>query len=297
MRVESYGGDATAIDQHIGGWFEPESVAIANVLDGSAVIATDFRIDTTGHSRIAVFVPPSTGKRRVGRIVQRLTEIEVYKTMAMLGLPVARDLGVQMNQQEGRLVGLVADLRRKDAAATETLDALLEVSAELEHMAMSHGYRFSATEAYSAIVQQRIEVLRETRFLGRQSFHEFMMRRFDPAIRTCRSTQARLENLTVRAERAGNLLRTRVDVERSGQNQKLLESMDRRADLQLRLQHTVEGLSVVAISYYAVSLASYLLYPLTGPLGVSKGMITAAVTLPVVAMVWWMIRRIRNKIH
>jgi uncharacterized membrane-anchored protein len=65
-----------------------------------------------------------------------------------------------------------------------------------------------------------------------------------------------------RAERAAELLRTRVDVERSAQNQRLLESMDRRADLQLRLQHTVEGLSVVAISYYAVSLAAYLLAPL-----------------------------------
>ncbi len=297
MRIEASDGDEAAIKHRINDWFEAESMAIAEVLDKSAVIATDFRIDPTGHSRIAMFVRPTTGKRRVGRIVQRLFEIETYKTMAMLGLPVARDLGAEMNRLEQRLVDLVADLRRADADAGKTLDALLEVSAELEHMAMRHGYRFSATEAYSAIVQQRIEVLREARFLGRQSFHEFMMRRFDPAMRTCRSTAARLENLTVRAERAGNLLRTRVDVDRSNQNQKVLESMDRRADLQLRLQRTVEGLSVVAISYYAVSLAGYLLYPLTGPLGMSKGMITAVVTLPVVAVVWGLIRRVRKRMH
>jgi len=112
-----------------------------------------------------------------------------------------------------------------------------------------------------------------------------------------RSTRDRLQAMADRAMRAGELLRTRVDVERSAQNQALLESMDRRADMQLRLQKTVEGLSVVAISYYAVSLAGYLLYPLAGPLGVSKGMITAAVTLPVVAAVWWLVRRIRAKIH
>jgi len=53
----------------------------------------------------------------------------------------------------------------------------------------------------------------------------------------------------------------------------------------------------VAISYYAVSLAGYLLYPLADVLDVSKGMVTAAVTVPVVALVWWMVQRIRKKIH
>ncbi len=103
--------------------------------------------------------------------------------------------------------------------------------------------------------------------------------------------------MTARAGRAGQLLRTQVDVARSEQNQKLLESMDRRADLQLRLQQTVEGLSVVAISYYAVSLATYLLYPLTQGLDISKGMLTAAVTLPIIFAVWWMVRRIKHSVH
>ena len=133
-------------------------------------------------------------------------------------------------------------------------------------------------------------------FQGRQTFGEFMMRRYDPAMRTVRSSKDRLDAMADRARRAGELLRTRVDVERSAQNQALLESMDKRADMQLRLQKTVEGLSVVAISYYAVSLAGYLLYPLTDVFGVSKGMITAIATLPVVAAVWFMVRKIRKKI-
>lgn len=88
-----------------------------------------------------------------------------------------------------------------------------------------------------------------------------------------------------------------MDVERSAQNQALLESMDRRADMALRLQHTVEGLSVVAISYYAVSLASYALYPLAKVLDLSKGMMTAALTLPVVLLVWLAVRQIRKRLH
>ena len=116
-------------------------------------------------------------------------------------------------------------------------------------------------------------------------------------MRTVSSTKGRLQALADRAIRAGDLLRTKVDVSRSAQNQALLESMDRRADLALRLQETVEGLSVVAISYYAVSLASYAAYPLASLMGLTKGELTAILTLPVVAVVWWMVKRIRSRMH
>ena len=137
--------------------------------------------------------------------------------------------------------------------------------------------------------------MREARFEGRQSFAEFMLRRFDPAMRTVRATEARLKAMVERAARAGDLLRTRVDVERSAQNQALLESMDRRADLQLRLQRTVEGLSVVAISYYAINLVTYGLYPVAKALHVDKTMLTAAATPVVVLAVWLVVRNIRNR--
>ncbi|MDF1728552.1 MAG: DUF3422 domain-containing protein, partial [Sulfitobacter sp.] len=189
---------------------------------------------------------------------------------------------------------LMARMRAPEGKAEETLHALLDISVELETLAVQSAFRFGATGAYQAIVSQRIAALRETRFLGRQGFAEFMMRRYEPAMRTVQSTETRLQTMSARAVRAAELLRTRVDVERSAQNQDILASMDKRADLQLRLQRTVEGLSVVAISYYAVSLAGYLLYPLAEALGFSKGMLTAAVTLPVVGAVWYMVRRLRR---
>jgi len=158
-------------------------------------------------------------------------------------------------------------------------------------------FRFGATGAYEAIVQQRIEALREARFEGRQTFAEFMLRRFDPAMRTVKSTETRLRSMTDRAFRAGELLRTKVEVDRSAQNQALLESMDRRAALQLRLQETVEGLSVVAISYYAVNLLSYLLAPVGAGIGIDKPWIAAGLVLPVVAGVALMTRRVRKAVH
>lgn len=297
IRVEHQAESDDATLRHLQDWFVPESLACSWVLDKSAVMASDFRIDSAGHMRFALFVSPDTGQRRIGRVVQRICEIEIYKAMSMLGFERARKMSARMGEIDTKLVSLVGELGGNTRPADDTLTELLQISGELEDMLAQSAFRFSATGAYEALVHQRIEVLREEQFVGGQSFREFMMRRFDPSMRVVNATTSRLTSMIERATRAGELLRTQVDVARSAQNQKLLESMDRRADLQLRLQHTVEGLSVVAISYYAVSLAGYLLYPLINVTGLGKGELTALITLPVVLLVWLMVRRIRKSVH
>lgn len=293
LRIETT-DDRDRISQRVKDWFVPESLAVSSVLDDAAVVAADFRIDPMGHQRFAIFPKGQTGGRRLGRIVQRLCEIETYKAMSMLGFSHAQNMGKQLNELDRQLTDLMGSMRSSDADAETTLHALLGIASEMETLSAQGSFRFGATGAYSAIVSQRIAALREERFHGRQSFAEFMMRRYEPAMRTVNSTELRLDALSSRSTRAANLLRTRVDVERSAQNQALLTSMDRRSDQQLQLQRTVEGLSVVAISYYAVSLAAYLLDPMGNVVGLSKGMMTALITLPVVALVWLILRRIRH---
>lgn len=278
-------------------WFVAESLATSSVLDGAAIVASDFRIDPAGHMRMAIFAHPGTGAQRLGRIVQRLTEIETYKSMSMLGLARARAISAEMGALDQRLSSLVGDMAGAPLDPDQSLGALMTVAAELEKLAMTTSFRFGATRAYEALVNTRIQVLRESRFQGRQTFSEFMQRRFDPAMRTVRAAEARLELLSERAMRAGTLLSTQVEVARSAQNQVLLASMDKRADLQLRLQNTVEGLSVVAISYYAVGLAANLVTPLAEAQGWGKGLVLAALTPLVVGAVWFAVRRIRNRLH
>lgn len=297
IRVEPMPASDAELLRRLDEWFVPESLAASRVVDGAAVIAGDFRIDPAGHMRFAVFVAPGTGPRRVGRIVQRVCEIETYRAMSMLGLMRSRDLSARLNALDPKLSALVSGLDNAEPAPEAALHDLLTISAELESLAVQFSFRFGATAAYEAIVNQRIEVLREQRIEGRQTFAEFMMRRYDPAMRTVKSAENRLAAMAERAERAAELLRTRVDVERSAQNQKLLESMDRRADLQLRLQRTVEGLSTVAISYYAVNLAAYLLEPAAHALHISHGVLLAGLVPVVVFAVWLMVRRIRNTLH
>ncbi len=293
IRVETAVGDDGILDK-VADWFVPESLAISRVLDDGLIVAGDFRIDVGGHMRFAVFARPETGRRRTGRVVQRLCEIETYKAMAMLGLALTREMGPKMGGIDQRLTALLADMSGAEAKPEKVLQDLLTVSAELENVVAQTSFRFGATGAYETIVNQRIDVLREDRFMGRQTFGEFMMRRFDPAMRTVNSTQGRLQAMSNRAQRASDLLRTRVDVERSAQNQELLTSMDKRADLQLRLQKTVEGLSVVAISYYAVNLVLYVLGPLEKTHDVPKAVMAAIATPLVLLAVWLMVQRIRK---
>lgn len=294
IRIASAPDDDAETAAWLDEWFVPESLAVSRVLDDTAIIAGDFRIAGSGHMNFALFCRPGTGARRIGRIAQRVCEIETYKAMSMLGLPKARELAARMAEFDQGLTGLVGDMTGDLTSPDETLRRLLGIAAGLENLMAQAAFRFGATGAYQALVNQRVQVLREERFLGRQTFAEFMMRRFDPAMRTVKSMERRLHSTTERAFRAGELLRTRVDVDRQAQNQKLLESMDRRAALQLRLQKTVEGLSVVAISYYAVNLAVYLTAPMAERAGLSKTTLTALLTLPVIVLVWLVIRQIRR---
>lgn len=297
VQVDILPDDPTEVIDRIADWFAADSLTAVWVLDETAVVATDFRIDSDGWMRFAVFVKPEVGPGRIGRIVHRLVELETYRAMSMLGLGRARDLSRRLNALEPQLSAIVDTMGQTSRPADEVLHELLDVSAELELLAVQNAFRFGATFAYEAIVMDRVTALRETRFEGRQMLTEFMRRRYLPAMRTVRSAEQRLRSLIERATRTSDLLRTRVDVERSAQNQSLLERMDRRADLQLRLQHTVEGLSVFAISYYAVGLLSYGVAPLAGKLGLDKSLLIAMLTPAVVLTVWWTMRRIRKALH
>lgn len=267
-----------------------ESVACAIVGDGEALIASDFRIHEDGLARIALHAIAGLGPMRLGRLAQRLLEIEAYKSFALLSLPEARRINARVTTLDREL----GALKDADLPPADALTELTRLAAEVERLSTESAFRFGAVNAYEAIVNDRIEVLREQRVGGKQLFSEFMKRRFDPAMRTCRSAERRLQDLSNRVARASTLLSTQVNVAAEAQNRELLESMNKRAEMQLRLQQTVEGLSVVAISYYGVSLAGYLMKPFGKSLGVDGDFLTAAIAIPVVLAVWWTVRRIRR---
>lgn len=238
--------------------FSGNTVAGSVVAGGAAKAWTDFRLHDDGFSRLLV-EDLDLRVRQVGRLVQRLVEIETYRMLALMAFPEARRYGRVVTRIDEELAALTQQVTGLSNLEDEQrlLLELSRLAAEVERIAAATDYRFSAARAYYALVTRRISELREERVQGIQTFNEFMERRLAPAMRTCESVSERLGALSDRVGRTGSLLRARVNLALEQQNRDLLESMNRRARLQLRLQETVEGLSVVVLSYYSVGLVGY----------------------------------------
>ncbi|MET1413884.1 DUF3422 domain-containing protein [Roseibium sp. HPY-6] len=277
--------------------FDESSLTVSNLEDEAACVATDFRQDGDGLTRILVF-NRSLSDVQSGAVIQRLLEVETYRTLAMLGLFEAGNLQPDIRRYEIELAELTGQMREAAAlgANQDLLDKLTALAAALEAGATASTFRFGASRAYDQIVKARFATLKEEAAPGELSMASFLSRRLAPAMRTCQSMEDRQAMLSRKLARATTLLRTRVDVELEQQNRSLLQSMDRRARLQLRLQQTVEGLSVAAVSYYVVGLISYLAKAAKDAgLPVANANITTGLSVPVVVLlIWWTVRRIRR---
>jgi uncharacterized membrane-anchored protein len=275
--------------------FDPTSLCYSLVERGNAAIVTDFRQDGDGLTRILV-LDRNLAPARIGALSQRLIDIETYRTLAMLGLPLALSLSGRVRRIEDRLATITREMKDTEARNSQALLVdLTELAAELEADAAASLYRFGASRAYDGIVRERLEALEEEPVPGYETWAAFLQRRVAPAMRTCRSVEERQANLSRKLTRATTLLRTWVDVEVEKQNRDLLASMNNRARLQLRLQQTVEGLSVAAVSYYVVGLIGYVAKGATvfGH-AVAPELVTAASVPVAMLMVWWAVRRIRR---
>jgi uncharacterized membrane-anchored protein len=277
--------------------FDRASLAAAENSEGDALFATDFQPDAAGFVRVLV-LDRGLGSERAGALVQRLVELETYRTLALLGLPEAQRLTPSINHIEKRLAEVTEEMRRTEMLVDNhrLLDELTELAAELEAGAAASLFRFGASRAYNELVQLRLSTIGERKVESLPTWSSFLARRMSPALRTCATTEERQNNLSEKLARAANLLRTRVDVELEEQNRDLLKSMNERTRLQLRLQTTVEGLSVAAVSYYVVALFGYLVKGAQDegvPVNIS---LATALFVPVAVLaIWFLVRRIRRR--
>jgi uncharacterized membrane-anchored protein len=255
---------------------------------------TDFRIRASGFERMLVIAPEDMTQTRAGRVSQRLLELETYRLLALRGLPVAKELAPMLAQAETELADITSRLESKSVDDQALLDTLVSLSARVERATATHVYRFSATRAYHALVNQRIAELRESAITGIQTLGEFMQRRLSPAMDTVAATAQRLDSLSERVARASALLRTRVDIAAEAQNQQLLAKLTRGQELQLHLQTTVEGLSIAAISYYVVSL---LLYAAKGAKALGAPINPELAVGAVIPLVLWAVWSAGRRIH
>lgn len=288
--------DAAALGQRFAG----QLVVGAEIAEGAGTLYTDFRLHDDGCSRLWL-VNRKLTLAQTGRMLQRLFEIEAYRVLALLALPIARRQGPRIVAIESALATFTDQMARdavSDGAHDEALlHELMRLAAEVESGIAASQFRFGACEAYHGLVRRRIAELRESRLPGLQTIDEFMSRRLAPAAATCANVSQRLTDLADRIGQASALLATRVGIAREQQNQALLASMDRRAKLQLRLQQTVEGLSIAAIVYYVAGLIGYLAKAAKGAGLRIEPDVVVGVSIPLVAVLMvWTVRRMRRKL-
>ncbi|MDH3335525.1 MAG: DUF3422 domain-containing protein, partial [Rhodospirillaceae bacterium] len=237
--------------------------------------------------------------RSAGRMIQRLLEINTYRMFAMLALPEARSARPAISDAEQRLSVIVQKFSATGSIQDERelLKELSELAAKMENISANLSYRMGSTRAYYELVKRRVADIHEERIPGIQPPAEFVNRRLIPAMDTCFSVENRLSQVSERIIRATDLLRTRVDVTLEEQNRDLLSSMNRRAQMQIRLQQTVEGLSVVAISYYLTGLVVYAAKGIKAAGVHIDSDLAGGVAFPIILVaVWLSIRNIRRAI-
>lgn len=274
--------------------FAEDSLVCCDLAGGAARMYSDFRLHAEGTGCLLIVDRGLTGIEP-GQLLRRLLELGNYRKMALLGLPVAQSGMSQLEELETRLADLTTAVASAEANAEALLVELTGLSAAIARLSSETRFRMSASRAYGELVDERLAALRVEPVRGHLSLADFTERRLHPALRTCESFTGRLTDLAARAEWASALMRTRVETALTAQNRDLLASMDRRASIQLRLQETVEGLSVVAISYYAVGLLGYAAKPLLELSSTAMRWFDPTAVLVALAGTWAMLRFMRRR--
>ena len=276
--------------------FNRDDLMSCDVLNGEARIWSDFKLNEDGLGRLLIRDQALQSGGDTARLVQRLQELGNYRNMAMLGLPVAQSLTPTLSALEQRLAVLTHEIAAGSADEGRLLEDISVLSADLARVTADTRYRMTATRAYAQLVSDRLRSLDVRRVGGYQTLIDFTERRLTPAERTCDSFAQRLEDLSLRASWASSLMRTRIETTLERQSTALLHSMNHRTHMQLRLQQTVEGLSVLAISYYVVGLLAYAAKPLGHWWQWDPSLLLGIAAPVVVAVAWYAMRRLRYRV-
>ena len=226
----------------------------SGLANGALTTYTDFRIHEDGFSHWLVY-DHCQDPNQVGRTLQRLLEVETYRMLALLAVPIVRDLRPELKVRDRQLVELTNDVAGgSEQSDDDLLEDLTRLAADIEHLVSTHQYRFDATRAYFGLVSSRLAQLREVKIGELATLSGYLNRRLEPIEDSCESSMRWLNTLAHRVTNASQMLRTRADVRREQQNLQLLAALNRRSGMQLRLQQTVEAFSLAAITYAGAQL-------------------------------------------
>ena len=234
----------------------------SQIQSGGAQVWTTLQLDDSGWEHYLILGGDLT-PAQLGRQLKRLVEVENYYHLILLPLDEFRRRSAELRKLE---IAFTTHSREMfdvlvDASADEErswLSLLTEHSARVSRLKEAMRYRLGAAQSYHVLFKCLLESLEEQRVEeGNQQIGLFLRTRIAPAIRGYDNFNERLDSLSRGLDRATHMLRTRVELTVQKQNLDLLEGMSKQGKQQLMLQMTVEGLSVIVLSYYLTGLFGY----------------------------------------
>lgn len=230
---------------------------------GNGQVWSSFTLDDESWGHYLVLVG-DLNSVQLGRHVKRIVDIENYYHLILMPLEEFRARNVQLRQLEiafNRETGDMFDAL-VDAEPDEErrwLGLLTELSAKVTRLKEAMRFRMGAAHSYHQLFHRQLSNLEAGRAeSGHQSLGSFLIGRTDPAIRGYSNFNERLDSLSRGLDRASSMLRTRVELTVQKQNLALLQGMAQQGRQQFMLQRTVEGLSIIVLSYYLIGLFGYL---------------------------------------
>lgn len=287
--------EGTRVPERILSGFQRSSLCASSIEDEHGQVATDFVTDADGFTRFEL-AAGNIGALRRAIIVRRLLEIETYRALALLGLPLARSVSPDLRSAETKLGALVEGMVYATTTdqAQSALSALHALSVKAGELLERTSYRFAASHAYGEVLRARLKGLGEQPIQAASTLERYLGNRIDPALATCLAVEKREAALAEKIERATELLNTRISLDIQTQNKEVLSTIANTARSQFRLQRTVEGLSTIAITYYLLGILGYVLNGVTEFAHISKPLVIALAAPIVLFGVWLLIRSVRD---
>ncbi len=294
MRVDLI--DGTGLPESLLPGFNPHSLCVIGVEGGSGQLATDFVPDAERFTRFQ-FAAGGLQPLRRAILVRRILEIETYRTMALVGLPLARQHAGELASIETELTDKVNSLAEatETARAQAALEALHGLMVRAGRLSEKLTYRFAACQAYGDILRARLGAIHERPTPLGSSLSRYILNRVEPALGTYAAMEKRLDVLFAKIERAVELLNVRIGLDVQTQNKAVLQTIAETGRSQFLLQRTVEGLSTIAISYYTVGMLGYVLATPLEMLAVDKSLVLSIAAPLVLLGVWLTVRAIRKR--
>lgn len=232
-----------------------DTVLYGNYSMSDASIWTPFATNSRGPTPFLIY-EKELHPNHLKRIISLTLDMWTYSILILHLVKTIKAHLPAVNETADKLRNLMQDIKVivGTAKTEEHLAQLLDNAESIEKLYADIGGHLETVPAYTKIVQERIEQLEIEKIPETQDMNTFIMDHIMPQVRQCTSVECKLRELSLRNARATGLVSTKVDLAVHQESKNLLKSLDKNSDTNVQLQHAVEVLSVIPLTYYVYHL-------------------------------------------